>query len=519
MKFITMDIECLEDIKVTKSLNQVSTNEALSYISGSSIRGAFISNYIRLKGQVDINKSDEGKSWFFNNGLEFFNGYIKNNGDRCYPIPHGLYADSTEIQDYHNNSKVGVKNIIQEKIEDSDKKFQPCEFISINSEDSLSELEGVNVKKIFNLHIRKDTEKGMFRYEAIEKGQIFKSAIKVNLPEDEIEKVIKVLNNGEFYIGGSKGSGYGKVKITNIKEYDENPEIIDTVEKIKNKFIIYTTSDGIYLNDSGIVLNSIDEKWLKEKLNINEIKLLSAATEETLIGGYNNKWGVRIPQYNGVKKGSIYLYEFEGDIDKDLLINIQNEGYGLRKEEGFGRFVILPSLDILSINKNQEGKVKMGKKSKIDFTQEEKEQINLIVNSLARKTIQREMKQTIVKNYSADRSVNNNQIGKLIQLFSHCQSLGRYEGIEYISEYLKHLSDNGSKTRLNQDALNQLKDLEIKKKNGYDFIMEESKKLYEVDKITIGGEKSTFTDQELYVYKMIELENMFRYILRSRDVK
>ena len=89
----------------------------------------------------------------------------------------------------------------------------------------------------------------MFRYEAIEKGQIFRALIKVNLSEDEIEKVIKVLNDGEFYIGGSKGSGYGKVEIIEdeIEVLDNNPESIDILSDIKNEFIIFTTSDGIFI--------------------------------------------------------------------------------------------------------------------------------------------------------------------------------------------------------------------------------------------------------------------------------
>ena len=77
MKFLDIRIECLEDIKVTSALNQVNTNESLSYISGSAIRGAFINNYIKMFNVSDISKDLESKRWFFDNGLEFLNGYIE----------------------------------------------------------------------------------------------------------------------------------------------------------------------------------------------------------------------------------------------------------------------------------------------------------------------------------------------------------------------------------------------------------------------------------------------------------
>ena len=525
MKFLDIRIECLEDIKVTSALNQVNTNESLSYISGSAIRGAFINNYIKMFNVSDISKELESKKWFFDNGLEFLNGYIEVDGDRTYPIPQGLYCNAVGIDRYYSNEKVEVKNGLVDKISETDKKFSPSEFVTLSN----SGAKGVGVNKLFNLHIRKGEDRQMFRYEAIEKGQIFRALIKSSLDERELEKVIKVLEEGDFYIGGSKGSGYGKVKLKVLDSLEVNPEGIDIKDSIEDEFVVFTTSDGIFVDEFGNSISYIDEKWLEEELEIENVRLAAAMNEEILVGGYNKKWGVRIPQHLALKKGSILKYTFDGAIDREKLQNIQLKGYGLRTEEGYGRFIILPSLMINVIEKyvNTNGKERLGR---IRYSSEEKEQLQFIVNSVARKKLSSKMKEIIINNYSADGKVNNNQIGKLVQLFSLAQKQTKEEGIKSINNYIEHLGvndkskDGVKKERINQDSLNQLKDLRVHNKRVIDFILTEIKEItlekfikeYSINSIKIDGIKPEFTEQEAYVYKMIELENTFRYILRSR---
>lgn len=529
MKFIDLRIECLEDIKVTSALNQSNNNESLSYISGSVIRGAFINNYIKLFNIKDINENEESKSWFFKNKLEFLNGYIESQGDRTYPIVQGLYTDATGINRYHSNLAVEVKSGLINKINETDKKFSPCEFITFEN-DGL--IKGVGVNKVFNLHIRKGEDRQMFRYEAISKGQSFRSIIKANITAEEIQKVLDVLKNDDFYIGGSKGSGYGKVRITVIDILNKNPEAQSIKKEFENEFVVFTTSDGIFIDEYGNSISYIDEKWLEEKLEVKNIKLVSAVNEEILVGGYNKKWGIRLPQYLAVKKGSVLKYTFDGIIDTDKLELLQSEGYGLRTEEGYGRFIILSNLQISKVEKfnSSKGNERLGR---VNYSEEEKEQMKFIVNSMVRKNIENKMKEIIVSNYSKEGKVNNNQIGKLVQLFSLAQKKTKEDGIKSIRDYIEHLSttscskDGVKKERINQGALNQLKDLKIGGKNAKDFILNEIneftldnfKDQYSVDSIKIDRIKADIMEEEAYIYKMIELENTFRYILRRKEVK
>ena len=159
--------------------------------------------------------------------------------------------------------------------------------------------------------------------------------------------------------------------------------------------------------------------------------------------------------------------------------------------------------------------------------------MKFIVNSMVRKNIENKMKEIIVSNYSKEGKVNNNQIGKLVQLFSLAQKKTKEDGIKSIRDYIEHLSttsyskDGVKKERINQGALNQLKDLKISGKNAKDFILNEIneftldnfKDQYSVDSIKIDRIKADIMEEEAYIYKMIELENTFRYILRRKEVK
>jgi len=56
----------------------------------------------------------------------------------------------------------------------------------------------------------------MFRYEAIRKGECFRAYIRV--PEEHYDDIVKILSKDYIYFGGSRGSGYGKCRVTGIKE-------------------------------------------------------------------------------------------------------------------------------------------------------------------------------------------------------------------------------------------------------------------------------------------------------------
>lgn len=518
MNYLKVVIETEEPIMVSTALKSKGTNESLNYIPGSIIRGAFISNYIKKTGIKDIDKDERSKQWFFNNKLEFLNGYPAEGEERYLPMPAGLYSTQEELYRYKEHGGMKVKNQLEDIIEDTDKKVDGAEFISLESNETIS------VEKEFNVHIKKGNEKTIFRYEGIREGQTFISYIKCSLSKEEEDEVVNILNEGNFYLGGSKGSGYGRVSLKVTDKSEMNPEIIED-NYFEDEFIVYMLSDGIFLDEFGKQVSYIPEEFLKEKLQLEDVQLEEVCTENILIGGYNNKWGCRLPQYSGNKAGSLFKYSYDGELDEDLLIELMNEGIGLRTEEGFGRILILSELDMEYISKAMRINNRRKDNEEVHLSNGDKKQINSIVNRIMRNKIEKLMEEKIVNECKVKNSVSKNQIGKLIKLFVNAQSYTKEEGIRTIEEYINHLTKRSdSKERENQSAYYQLKDIRIGKSDSVKYIKAQLNSLddsnnfymeYDIKSIVIGGIEASLTDEEIYIYKMIELEKMFRYILRK----
>lgn len=517
MKYIKLVITCKQPIKVSAALNGMGIGETLDYIPGSLIRGAFISNYIKQTGIKDIDKNDESIEWFFNNKLEFLNGYIESKGERTLPIPQGLYSEAIDILKYNAGNEISVKNELKDKIEDTDKKITGNNYLC--SIENLNEI--VSVEKVENLHITTGEDKNMFRYEAIKEKQKFISYIKCDLSEADTTKVKEIIENGEFYFGGSKGSGYGKVTIKVKEICDENPEYCKG--DYKNEFIIYTLSDGIFMDNLGVVNGYIPQEFLKSELNLENVKLESVSTETVLIGGYNNKWKCRLPQYKGNKAGSLFRYSFKGILRKEDVIKLMDKGIGLRTEDGYGRIMFIDNINITTIKKYKKDNTY--KKPKVNITDRDKKQLQLFVDSMCKVKIKESIQKRILKSYSSRSKVNTNQIGKLINLFETAQGLEKDKGVELINKYINHLyKTKDDKNRENTNY--QLRDLKVDNKSAEEFINNEIKVInnrelfysqYDLHNISVKGIEPKLSDEEIYVYKMIELEETFKYVLRREQ--
>ena len=56
-----------------------------------------------------------------------------------------------------------------------------------------------------------------------------------------------------------------------------------------------------------------------------------------MIGGFNRKWGLPLPQTLAVRMGSVLVFQAHDDCDSTLLRKLEMRGIGERRAEGFGR--------------------------------------------------------------------------------------------------------------------------------------------------------------------------------------
>ena len=348
--YVRFSLYLKQPVKMGTQGSQSSTI-ALSYIAGSTLRGAIISLYAKKYFQgVVLDQDEKAKSELFTDTC-FFDAYVKSaQGSDTIPVPAVYYCnkhtmrqrekevDGKAVEDY----TVQVFSSPQDTFEDAVQRIDFGSFCKMDDDGYTL----VKVRKVGRLHNKRGEEKDIFRYEAIDEEQAFEGYIRC-ADEEVAQRYIDAINKETVYLGGSKGSGYGRVYIDDVAccGYDEIKQFLGIKTKIKEGlFSIYALSNLNLISDMGDVTGSIDEKWLETKLGIHNVKLVYSSTGIVNTGGFNHKWKAAMPQNSAVAAGSWFVFSYEGELNKERLASVEENGIGQRRQEGFGR--ILFNLDV-----------------------------------------------------------------------------------------------------------------------------------------------------------------------------
>ncbi|MFN6540720.1 MAG: RAMP superfamily CRISPR-associated protein [Nostoc sp. EkiNYC01] len=376
MKVITFLLEAKQPILATSFQGDPNSDVSYAYIPGSMIRGALISRYIKRhpelpndflleEGNKEVNK--EVKRLFFNNSTRYLNAYLfcEEQKKRTLPVPLSWYKNKDE-----ENSSADVLDLSQYIPEKSSLKRISEKFCVVNESQVIfyEEQRRINIHNLRdrtkgrsspikrnpnNNQVIQDGEGAIFRYEALDSGQIFQAVI---LCEDNDRDTIEsLLKPGDIWLGGSQSAGYGHAKIIQIHtdkvDTNKGEEWSEIDIKIQNrvnrqKLIITLLSDTIVRNDYGQV--SVDplsikqaiENKLEEKLKL-EINLPQPASifiSSTVVGGFNRKWGLPLPQVTALSAGSVFV--FDTQLTTEQIQTLENQGIGERCIDGFGRIAV-----------------------------------------------------------------------------------------------------------------------------------------------------------------------------------
>lgn len=526
MKYITYYIENIEPLKQANTLMQSDNEYTKSYISGSNIRGAFIANYISQKKVKNINEGEHRKK-LLQGGIKFLNAYpVNSNKNRSLPFPKCYYAEKDEIKKFSISGNLKLVEFGDKFEEDKDyDKIKIFDFVNWNLEEE--NFNPIQVEKISNLHISKSQgeDNKIFRYEAINSGQTFKGII---ICEDDnyIEECEDILKNGIFYLGGSKGSGYGLCKVSKVQIKDENPEIEELedilAEDETDELIVVATSDIIYRDEFGVYKAFVDEEYLKNELGVENVVLKESFVETEYFTGFNNKWGYKLPNVLGIKAGSVFVYKIEGNLDEDKIESFINKGVGERKAEGFGRVALLSDLPFESINKESKAKEKF---KKVVLNKEEEQQMTLIVNRIYREKLNNKLPEHALRlneQLNSNINIKSNQWGKLYNMMFLLEGLTPEEGIDKIKNYFNNINNK----KLNTELKHSFKRIKIKDIELQDYIISELSNLEEksfstkyLENFKIDKIKSNISKKEIYEYKVKLLKEFFRLQLRESNRK
>lgn len=334
-----IEIENLEPLKIGAAgskQNQVEPSK--DYVPGSTLRGALIHTFI----QRGIFESYKRKILL---NMECLNAYPFYQQQLYIPTPLHLRIDKHEWRKAKATNKPRVKltNLLHPD-NNNGKNHLEYRYITVDGDD----LFGYKVPKIYRLHhstipnADKEERDNLFRYQAISENQIFRGIIRY--PEELRFCFDEVFRNPiEAYLGGSKGSGYGRSVLKAVGEATTDFREAKNLAGLQlkrdagkdHRLTIICLSDCVCRDEYGRPINHLPEAELSEWLQ-QPVQLDKQWVENTLTEGYNSTWKRRYPKEAALRAGSVLTYKLKDPLNELEIDQLEERLIGMRTQDGFG---------------------------------------------------------------------------------------------------------------------------------------------------------------------------------------
>lgn len=364
IKAISIQFRTLEPILATSFQGDPNSDVSYSYIPGSMIRGAIIGRYLRHHhlSELDLNDAKVKGLFFDATQTLYLNAYLlSQEGKRTLPVPRSWFKDKDAKlpESDETGSMVIYDRAVEYDLPDDDENDDDSKITPKGIEQNFCTVKGQSVvlyseKRRINIHNFRNRKKGkgtkeegeIFRYEAIDSEQKFKAIILCQ--NTDLLGTLQTLlpESSNIWFGGSQSAGYGKTKIEKVEPLADNwCEVeIPANQRVNNdRLIITLLSDTILRDDCGQtvadanLIQSAIQQTIGKILPSPESVIIYASS--TLIGGFNRKWGLPLPQVPALLAGSVIV--FEGiTLNADQIEQLEYYGIGERRNEGFGRVVV-----------------------------------------------------------------------------------------------------------------------------------------------------------------------------------
>lgn len=503
-RYLACEIHNVQPIKIGNiDKSKPGEVETLDYISGSAIRGMVISKLKKHMSDEDKKKKILLQTWFHN-------GYpmaeIKENDTwvkkELIPSPKGFYENKLQNGD--------LKNVLlNDDFEESNKRASLGRYCYFK-EDTIF-YTGTVKKDNLGICVK---DKKIFRENALEEGQYFKSYIAVEEEEGEIYQLIKkTLKEGTFFIGGGRSSGYGRCEVT-VKEV-ESPFTQTLFLKEDSKEVYLYLLSNTAMRDSFGEICGINEEKLAGLLGVTEIEVERCATSICKMSGINRTWGCRTPEITMYEAGSVFKLKAKEKISLEKMRQLQENGLGVKKEEGCGRVLFLESYEKICKKQIIEGK----KENLKEISCLKEEDINKVMLVAAKEIGKIRIKRAMEKYISDHENEFDQQIPKsqrgIMLTFAKNAKYNSKNARKQLEAYIKHEEEKieKNKKQSNSDqgkekAIGYLKEMttnNVLQKLGIE------REMLNICGISI---KRLFSDDDLLLYQFVLLEKMILFMNR-----
>lgn len=345
----------------------------LTYIPGIALRGAVAANV----GDPDCNPSvkQEFSDLVLGGKVRYLNAYPVVNGIRALPTPVSLRVEKNAPD---HGQDVNVQDLAA-----YDGCFSPQEYTTnCWPEEQLRPLAqgyvGIGASQptliepnvSSRIHQQRDRQKGkawkkegtIFTFESLDADQTFEGSIQFRgETEQELRqlesRIRELLHDKTLLFGRSRRAAYGGMGRLALGSSNREREVSgsgceglqpldgpisqDTLDTKNTEFRILLTSPCIFRNPK---TGQVDPAALEHaffELFKKKVDLLRMLWSFELVGGFNRKWRLELPQVLAISAGSVLVFKATQVISQEELLKLEHEGIGERKSEGFGRFLFL----------------------------------------------------------------------------------------------------------------------------------------------------------------------------------
>ena len=360
------------------------SSTTLPFIPGAAVRGAVA----RALGDpsADTSRQQEFQDLVLGGKVRYLNAYPSADGRRGVPVPVSYRREKDPPASGAPMKVIDLAAFDGQPAGDRDTyEYWPEQqlvplgpgFVTIGSAQPVLLYPRMSAR----LHHQRDRSKGrawkdaqgnthgaIFAFESLDAGQSFQGVIQVRGESDtelaQMEDRIQALLGDVILVGRSRRAGYGGTAAIQWED-GRNREIegpgseglrplTGNIPQGKSFRLLFTSACIARHAATGQVDPAAVEELLGRRLG-GRARVVRKRWSFEPIGGFNRKWRLELPQALAVCGGSVFLLEAVQDIAAGDLYEIENEGLGERREEGYGRVVFLDKpLRFLSLSEPEE---------------------------------------------------------------------------------------------------------------------------------------------------------------------
>jgi CRISPR-associated protein Csx10 len=353
-RYIPFDLTLHSPLLLSDVGADPNSSVSLPYVSGAAIRGVVARNI------GDPSRNPEKRKRFddlvLNGRVQYLNAYPLADGRRTVPAPVSIHRPKDEpAADDPKHYDLSA----DERWPDHQLLPADFEFVTIDS----AEVLAVSVTREGSIHQQRDRSRGrawsretdegeegvgtVFNYQAVCADQTFGGLLRID-GDEQLENVVKAILMKEcLLLGRSRRSEYGGGASIEFKGENRSRELQATGASIEAgaKFRCILLSRCIIRDPS---TGQIDPEYLAtlvEQILGGRASVQQAFTSFTVVGGFNRKWRLQLPQALALEAGSVFVFKASQRIDSSELARIEDSGVGERCVEGFGRIAFLDTAE------------------------------------------------------------------------------------------------------------------------------------------------------------------------------